>query len=273
MTPGRGTMFRSEAELCSTFLAHVPDGWTAYPETGEWDILLVHDTGVQIGIEAKLALNAKVIVQAAESVNHWSNTVGPDFRAVLVPSDVSTSFLGICGLLGITVIKAVHPSLFETTNRYQIEKRWFRPELPGKYSFTDEWFDMAPIKRHDLPDYVPKVTAGVPSPMKLSDWKIGAMRLCVLMERSGYLCREDFQHLGISISRWMPSSMKWLGATETRGIYAKGKRWPADQFRAEHPMTWDEIVFSIDDWAPKNRRMPERPVLFDGNKEGGDEHV
>ncbi|MBA4913889.1 hypothetical protein H2N59_12065 [Pseudomonas aeruginosa] len=49
-------LVQSEAELCAAFIDEfnrVP-GWTCYPETAGFDILVVHEDGRQIGVEAKL---------------------------------------------------------------------------------------------------------------------------------------------------------------------------------------------------------------------------
>ena len=49
--------------------------WTSYPETEGWDLLLVREDGLQLGIEAKLALNLEVLVQA---LGRGRDGVGPD---------------------------------------------------------------------------------------------------------------------------------------------------------------------------------------------------
>jgi hypothetical protein len=58
--------YRTEADLCAAFLAALrrdyQEKWLAYAETEGWDVLLVRQKdGFQIGIQAKLALNASVI--------------------------------------------------------------------------------------------------------------------------------------------------------------------------------------------------------------------
>jgi hypothetical protein len=79
--------YATEAELCAALIKHNSEKWTAYPETSGFDILMVRKAdGFQIGVEAKLSLNAKVILQAIEPPGHWwANESGPDCRAVLVP--------------------------------------------------------------------------------------------------------------------------------------------------------------------------------------------
>ena len=71
----------SEAALCAAFIAAATvtpkrtdhAQWVAYPETGGFDILLVRQTdGVQIGIEAKLALNPLVVSQVLPKRQEWT---------------------------------------------------------------------------------------------------------------------------------------------------------------------------------------------------------
>nr|WP_139181169.1 hypothetical protein [Pseudomonas aeruginosa] len=65
MSRSNAPLVQSEAELCAAFIDEfnrVP-GWTCYPETAGFDILVVHAEGRQIGVEAKLQLNAKVAAQ------------------------------------------------------------------------------------------------------------------------------------------------------------------------------------------------------------------
>lgn len=59
--------FATEAELCAAFVAWVarenPD-IRCFAEWCGWDILVVFPEGWQLGIQAKLRLNAEVITQA-----------------------------------------------------------------------------------------------------------------------------------------------------------------------------------------------------------------
>ncbi len=80
--------FIKESDLCAAFTQAVARDldWTAFNETAGFDILLVRKDGIQIGIEAKLKLNAKVVTQA---LPRWLGVeygaIGPHYRAVLVP--------------------------------------------------------------------------------------------------------------------------------------------------------------------------------------------
>ena len=106
--------YASEAHLCAAFIewvkavsgkvdhGHRTPVWTPYAETAGWDILLVADDGAQIGIEAKLNFNMKVLAQAMpENYEAWRET-GPDFRAILVPNG-DDSHRRICAALGLLI--------------------------------------------------------------------------------------------------------------------------------------------------------------------------
>lgn len=235
--------FRTEAELCAAFISTVGTGWTAYPETGGWDILLVRkEDGCQIGIEAKLRLNAKVMVQAAES-STWAWTDGPDYRAALVP-------FGKTGDLG-----ELAPYCRITILRFSLARgfRPFDPELPTikeMYYMNDRWFEMMPLRRCVLPEYVPDVVAGVPSPTRLTQWKIRALKIAVLLDRTGYVTRADFKRLQIDIRRWLGEG--WLQPSP-QGFIAVGEL--CSRFRLQHPQVWEQIAADPQKW-----RRPELPL-------------
>lgn len=249
--------FSSEAMLCKTFIRHLPAGWTAYPESGGWDIVLVRDDGLQIGIEAKLTLNAKIITQAAEEGRggYYAMQEGPDFRAVLIPYGTAGTMGWLCHYLGLTVIEMMDKATFESSDRYyQRNTTGFTPHLPaatgpGWFS-EDHWYDMAPAKRITLPDYVPDVTAGRSGPTKLTDWKIKAIKIAVSVERRGFVTRADFKHVGIDHRRWLNNAYGWLVVGATRGIYIAGPR--LGDFKAQHPKNFEQIAADYDKW-----RLPD----------------
>jgi hypothetical protein len=68
--------FATEADLCAAFVTDIQKvkGWKIYPETAGFDLLLVREEdGAQLAIEAKLALNTKVLEQALEGLR-WSGS-------------------------------------------------------------------------------------------------------------------------------------------------------------------------------------------------------
>lgn len=245
--------FSSEAMLCKTFIRHLPAGWTAYAECQGWDIILVRDDGLQIGVEAKLTLNAKVICQAAEDGRRgiYAMQEGPDFRAVLIPYGTAGSMGWLCHYLGLTVIQMMDKATFEDPyNRYEANKHGFKPALPeaddSEWFSEQHWYDMAPARRITLPEYVPDVAAGRSGPTKLTDWKIKAIKIAVTVERRGFVTRADFKHVGIDHRRWLNRDYGWLVVGEKRGTYIAGPR--LGDFKAQHPKNFEQIAADYDKW-------------------------
>ncbi len=239
------SQFASEADLCRTFISALPPGWTAYPEI-EFDILLRRDVdGFQIGVEAKLRLNAKVICQAAEFVgHHYVAQAGPDCRAVLIPHGVSTELAGLCPRLGITVIKLEPEHDIGWTRR----PPRFTPDLPSPTNSHSErsWYELCPVERITLPDWVPDVAAGNSAPIALTDWKIRAIKIVVLLERNGFVTRKDFAAIAISMSRW--TQEKWL-VQGAKHQWVAGPNLP--DFKKQHPVNYPQIEADYLKWAPK----------------------
>lgn len=243
----------TEADLCGRFIAaatkpgpaHLPR-WIAYPETAGFDILLVRQgDGVQIGVEAKLTLNAKVLAQALPARSCWFGAqVGPDYRAALVPSDkCNPDVLAICAHLGIAVIR-FNADAPAGGPRFGAA---FAPSLPGgghSGHVPEGWHEWAPLTRCPVPDYVPDVIAGASAPVALTPWKVKAIRLSVLLEERP-VTRADFKALQLSPTNWL-CPRGWLERTEAGWI--AGPRTP--DFRAQHPRNYAEIAADKARWAP-----------------------
>lgn len=231
--------FASEADLCRAFIAALPEEWTAYPETSGFDILLVRADGFQVGVEAKLRLNAKVVTQAAEHPGFWATSPGPDCRAVLIPSGVSDDLASLCRLLGIVVIRmsAEQPT-------YGLLP-YFNPHLPNTTSEYDggQWPELCPDSRLAVPNWVPDVVAGASAPVSLTPWKVKAIKLHVLLARRGFVTRKDFAYLKLDMSLW--TQRNWL----IRGEMGKWVAGPAIRdLRAQHPTNFAQIEGDWDKW-------------------------
>lgn len=251
------TKFAKESDLCAAFIAALPDDWTPYPETGGFDILLVRkEDGFQIGVEAKLRLNARVICQAAEDGCHYRTMMpGPDCRAILIPASAANDLAVVCRLLGITIIRMAE----DDRDR---RSYGFRPDLPKltyRYSTTpdDDWFERCPVSRLPLPDYVPDVLAGASAPMALTLWKIAAIKIAVTLEKRGYVTRQDFKHFGVNMSRWIDPYARWL-VQDGKGGWIRGPYLP--DFRVQHPVNYVQIEGDFDTWKNPAVSMSQ-PIL------------
>ncbi len=245
--------FASEAALCRAFIGDVEEKgpraeWIAYSETAGFDILLVRKRdGVQVGIEAKLTLNLKVLMQSLPEGLHWNcGECGPDYRACLVPSNASGGLETICAALGVTIVRQRLPG--------QTYRPAFYPTLPSEaYGMVSEWHEWAPTRRCTMPDYIPDVTAGSPSPVTLTRWKISAIKLAIILEER-VVTRADFKSLGLSPARWTDPYTKWLVPQD--GGYARGPGMP--NFLGQHPRNYEEIKADRAKWMPKAGSMPLR---------------
>ncbi len=261
--------FKTEAELCNAFIEAMPDEWTVYPETCGFDILLVHnDTGHQIGIEAKLRLNAKVLVQALPSPD-YAESNGPDFRAILVPQGKKNDIAELAKHMGVTVIGIVVENRLMREIKNEKPRFGIYPDLPEFFELNpnriepsrwperfDDWPDWCPIAREVLPDVVPDVPCGVPGPRMLTDWKIKAIKLIIILDKFGTVSRQDFKDLALHQSLW--TSSRWLEMTGVRGHWKRCCRTP--DLRKDHPKNFAEIEELIDTWLPDNRKPG--PDLF-----------
>ena len=233
-----GTVFTREVDLCSTFLGLVPEGWLVYAETGGFDILLVRkEDGFQIGVQAKLRLNAKVLCQALETGGASAVTdPNPDCRAVLVPkAAVGADMARLCTHLGLTIL-VLDPG---RATRLSPDLPRLKQDGEGRV-----WFEQGPSRRIPLPDLVPDVIAGASAPRRLTAWKIKAMRIALTLEREGRVVREDFKHHKVDIRRWIAPGSRWL--VRNGDGWSRGPGLP--DFQAQHPRNWSQIAAAYDTW-------------------------
>lgn len=236
--------FASEAELCNAFLEEVANAgtWTAYAETQGWDILLARKAdGFQIGIQAKLRLNTAVICQAIDDSRHNVDHAGPDCRAVLVPCGHS-EYQRIADYVGLTIVSVDRRGWSPKTVRVN-------PALPERSSpwSAERWHEWMPKRRHPLPDYVPDVQAGAKSPVQLTDWKIRALKIEIIMDRQGHITRDDFRVLAIDHRRWTAPGSGWLEKIGD-GRWRRGKYYPAGTARKQHPKVYAELLADEAKW-------------------------
>jgi hypothetical protein len=226
-----------------------PSTWTIYHESCGYDLLLVEDqTGVQLGLEAKLLLNLKVINQVLPS--RYSRN-GPDYRAVLVPDRAVQPGLGeICNQIGIGIL-GVYNSRMGYGN-HKPKPEWnINQGLPDEREAFDfsmrDWHPWLPEMRCVLPEYVPDVVGGKPAPVALTEWKIRAIKLLVLLERRGHVTRKDMRILKISPTRWTAGSYGYLLADKALGGYVACSNTP--DLRSQHPVNYAQIEADYEKWS------------------------
>lgn len=264
-------IFQTEADLCACFIATLQgiDGWTVYPETAGFDILAVYKTGHQLGVEAKLKLNAKVADQILP--DDWLaryDAQGPDFRAVIVPAvtDASGGIAKMLRILGVQVWTPDLVSYSAATSEYKRDWSFTRAlgeeQITGRAAYDDEarvradewaikqgwrndlalitdlrWHDWNPAQRCDLPEIVPHVPAGVPAPVRLTPWKIGALRVMADLEVDGFVTAKSVRAHGVDPRRFCASD-GWLEPLGD-GKWGRG-RIPA--FDQQHPDAYAQIL-------------------------------
>lgn len=245
--------WKTEAAMVADFVAWIDhdtrghrnrdaEPWTVYAETAGWDLLLVRQAdGFQIGVEAKLSLNAKVLCQVLEH-DRYKPEVGPDCCAVLVPEPKAVNGLEIIAKrLGIVIILG---SVRDGSYR---PGPTFGPDLPrlGEqiYDWREDWPERCPDKRCPLPDYVPDVTGGHSAPVKLTQWKVAALKAQVLLEERGFITRADLKALKMSPTRW---TQFWL-RSNGQGGWVPRPEMP--DFKAQHPVNYEQIKADFPKWS------------------------
>jgi hypothetical protein len=243
--------FPTEAALCAAFIKAVGPDWVAYAETAGYDILLVRKAdGFQIGIQAKLRFGVDVINQAIE--DGWAYKAAgphPDCVAVLVPYNEEKGFGKICDYIGLTVIRMRSPE--PAVGIYRHGGPEFYPYLPkiGDRWSNEDWHETATVQRHQLPEYVPDVAAGAPSPLQLTDWKIKAIKLAVTLEMRKHLTRRDFAHHRVDHRRWVTQG--WLKVVDGRFV-----KDAFPNFKRQHPKVYRQIKADAPKWLPKTMLEP-----------------
>lgn len=239
--------YATEADLCADFIAWVKrksgrieragiqtPNWVPYAETAGWDILLVADDGTQIGIQAKLKFNMKVLMQSVpDSWDDWRGR-GPDYRAVLVP-DRDGGHSNLCAALGLMLFTPHYDY------GYGME---FEPKL-DMHTYNGGWHYWSPHKRCELPEFVPDVIAGDSAPVQLTKWKIAALRIVATLEVKGHVTRQDFRSHGVDPRRWTGPGGWLIPRSEQMQHQGQYIRGPALDFDRQHPEVYAKVLAEV----------------------------
>lgn len=230
----REIAFKTEAELCAAFIEWAKTkGLVAYAETEGWDILLVAPNGTQVGVQAKMTFNMKVLAQTVESSWEWRDE-GPDYRAVLLPYRDGESILESLG------VKLIYADGVSFGMGGKARPHQFNPDpcWPNRY---DTWHYWNPVRRHKLPEYVPDVIAGDSGPVQLTNWKIAALKITAILELRGFVTKADFKQIGIDMRRWVGPN-GWLIAGSVQGQFIKSDELT---FHTQHQTVYPQIKADI----------------------------
>lgn len=225
MKPDRALPWSTECELCDDFTAGARAlGWTVYPETAGFDLLLSGPGGVQIGVEAKLRPNLAVVAQLCRhaAAARWG---APDYLCALIGRSTG-DFGTVIGRLGFELVDggAVEKARYHDEWAAEWFRRHGRSYLASADAegFENPWAAVRPeyvadwrrfsdgSNRCALPDFVPNLRAGVPSPLQLTPWKMKAIRLCAVLRERGWVTTADFKALELDPTRWTRGARSWL---------------------------------------------------------------
>ncbi len=235
--------FKLESELCEYFIGIAKEyGWTIFPEQNDWDFIMVRN-GIQVGVQAKLKANKKVLTQCLPRLLYNGN--GPQYRAVLVGEHKGRSlksrrendnlFYTLAKHLKIIVFDASRTELLTAGFGYNLAK------LSGNrygYQLHLRHYHWKPSELEWLPDFVPTLPSGVPSPKTVSKYKMAMLELREIEKERGWLCLKDCKQIVKKYNtRWGPSGLlsgywrctgeKIEGSRQKKWVL-KGSRWDPD---------------------------------------------
>lgn len=247
-----------ESDLCEIFIREFNkiDGWTCYPEAAGFDVLVVHRDGRQIGVEAKLSLNAKVADQILPDFSDdYYGRPGPDHRLVIV-SKITDASAGIAKMLRRLGVKALSPRQNWDRNGYaytfDLQHSLLADESGNTYFGRERLFDWSPAERCYVPAIVTDLPAGVPAPVRLTPWKEAAVKLVALMRSQGFITVKQIAAHGMGSTSWtQPAGSKpaWLAKGSSRGQWVETEYMPA--FDKQHPDLYAQAVASLEAEAQK----------------------
>lgn len=218
----RVLLFDTEAKLCDDFMLRMRrNGWAIYAEWADWDFLMVR-RGVQIGVQAKLNANVKVLAQALDPDR---SRPGPHVHGILVP-DFDDAFRTVASRLHLAVFSPLTLDIALDDDRHNWPV-WRHPEP------------------HALPDHglVPELRAGHSAPVRMTPNKIRQVKMAMLLREQGYVTSRDFKRLGVSINQWriallksdgiVPGTKRLLRLVVRKGVELPDQTYPhiANQLR------------------------------------------
>lgn len=246
----------SEAELCDIFMREFNeiDGWSCYPEAAGFDVLVVHEDGRQIGVEAKMQLNAKVADQILPDRYEFYGRPGPDYRLVIV-SKITDASAGIVKMLEQLGVKVLLPRIGyrKEGEAYTFDLEHKLLEVSGRDPYYDWYmFDWNPPERCKVPVMLTSLRAGIPCPVRLTPWKEKALMVLAQLRSQGSITAKQITSHGVGVTAWTQapgSKPAWLKKGAVPGTWIETEHLPA--FDKQHPEVYAAAVERIAASAPK----------------------
>lgn len=215
---------KPEQALCYDFIIEcIEAGWRVYPEYphSKFDMLLVAEegcstkgveVGTQIGVQAKMKLNPKLMQQMVRSHGHptWR---GPDYVVALVPAAPRTP----AEKGQADILFALGHGLFYVYSHFESHDR--DRNLRRRNLETTAFFGVrSNRKRVVLPEIYVWVEPGVPSPTSVTGWRQNAVKRVMALEGIGTFTRKEFKAMKpkLDMKLWLDEG--WVVFTgEKRG--------------------------------------------------------
>ena len=164
--------YKLEKDMCDELASYARnDKWIVYPEQGGWDLLLVRNS-IQVGIQAKLRPNIKLLSQSIVPEEYD----GPHYRAIAVGNLTQAERIDITKITKelrlVFIDMSIHPTYWLYNSLSVAPIRHYR-HFPKK----PLW----------IPPFVPDLPAGVPSPKNVSPWKVSAVKLEIIAMNKGWV--------------------------------------------------------------------------------------
>lgn len=232
--------YKMEFELCNDLIDLARNlNWKIYPEVSNYDLVIVSTTekypfkiGDQIGIEAKLKPNVKVLSQIIEKM---SDHKGPNWIATLTPY-ITEEFASVSKFLRISNIFA-----FDKANDPVSQQKNKLRSTFKHFSNINRKFYKVPLW---VPDYEIDIEAGAASPKSVSPWKVKAVEFVININKNknGLMTSQDFRDYGVgNYQTWLDRGwIKYSGMKD-----GKHKLWIFTKHPERPDLRWPEITKSI----------------------------
>lgn len=237
--------YGTESDLCQVLMERASmDGWVPYPEIEDWDVVLVRG-GIQVGIQAKLRFNTKVVSQALRGLpgidENQRRHRGPHYRAIAIPlkktsADDAYRVGRMCRLLVIDMHRSPDLGFFAGWRHVTRDPlQWRNARVNWRY------YRWRPDETLWIPPAVPDIPAGVQSPRTVGRWQIAACWMEMQYRERGYVSLVDAREaIKLFEGDWRPHTMlarywQCIGKQDGRAGAQRCRKWHMNSWQRENP--------------------------------------